>query len=122
MKNYMSQSKSTTSELQKTTDQLKMKHRLEVEKLQTELIDAREGSTQTIQDLETQLLEKSEEIKSIKLMTQKQEAIWAQKNEFNEVQFLQTKKALEEQKKQNENLMSVISEKQNNVTSGKEAI
>jgi len=99
-----------------------MKHRLEVEKLQTELIDAREGSTQTIQDLETQLLEKSEEIKSIKLMTQKQEAIWAQKNEFNEVQFLQTKKALEEQKKQNENLMSVISEKQNNVTSGKEAI
>jgi hypothetical protein len=48
MKNYMSQSKSTTSELQKTTDQLKMKHRLEVEKLQTELIDAREGSTQTI--------------------------------------------------------------------------
>ena len=71
MKNYMSQSKSTTSELQKTTDQLKMKHRLEVEKLQTELIDAREGSTQTIQDLETQLLEKSEEIKSIKLMTLK---------------------------------------------------
>jgi hypothetical protein len=122
MKNYMSQSKSTTSELQKTTDQLKMKHRLEVEKLQNELIDAREGSAQTIQDLETQLLEKSEEIKSIKLMTQKQEAIWAQKNEFNEVQFVQTKKALDEQKKQNENLMSVISEKQNNVTSGKEAI
>jgi len=73
----MSQSKSTTSELQKTTDSLKLKHRHEIEKLQTELIDAKEGSEQTISDLETQLLEKSEEIKSIKLMTQKQEAIWA---------------------------------------------
>lgn len=117
----MSQSKSTNSELQKTTDSLKMKHRLEIEKLQTELIDAKEGSEQTITDLETQLLEKSEEIKSIKLMTQKQEAIWAQKNEFNEVQFMQTKKALEEMKKQNENLMTVISEKDSNVSSGKDA-
>jgi len=83
----MSQSKATSSELQKVTDSLKAKHRVEVEKLTSDLLSATEQTGSQMQDMETQLLEKSEEMKSIKLMTTKQEAIWAQKIEFNEVQY-----------------------------------
>ena len=73
-----------------------------------------------MQDLQTQLTEKTEEIKSIKTMAHKSEAIWTQKHEFNDVQMNQLKKSLDEQKKQNENLMQVISDKDSNDNSGKE--
>jgi hypothetical protein len=68
LKASMCQSKSTTSELQKATDALKQKHKGEMEKIQSELIDARDGSSGVIEDLQTQLLEKTEEMKSIKTM------------------------------------------------------
>ena len=81
----MTQNKSAANELQKTTDSLKAKHRAEMEKLQFELTDEREGSQIQISELEQSLAEKTEEIKQIKTTAQKQEAIWSQKMEFNEV-------------------------------------
>lgn len=81
----MTQNKSAANELQKATDSLKAKHRVEMEKLQIELTDAREGSQLRIEELELSLNEKTEEIKQIKTTAQKQEAIWSQKMEFNDV-------------------------------------
>ena len=67
----MNESKSTTSEMQKASDVIKQKHRVEMEKVLSELGDARDGSHQTIIDLEQSLLESNEEMKSIKTMAQK---------------------------------------------------
>ena len=72
--------------MQKTMDDLKIKSRSEIERLQFELQDSRELAKQGEEELDQSLKERDEEIKSLKNQFEKEVAIFKQKIEFKDVQ------------------------------------
>jgi ABC-type enterochelin transport system substrate-binding protein len=72
--------------MQKTIDDLKTKSKAEIERLQLENQDLKEGTRSNHEEIGQSLREKEDELKALRNMFDKEMAIFKQKIEFKDVQ------------------------------------
>jgi hypothetical protein len=77
LKNNANISHSQFADMQRTIDDLKNKNKFEIEKIQLELFEVREGAKLQGEELEATLKERDEEIKNMKNRFEKEMAIYS---------------------------------------------
>lgn len=82
----MTMSQGQYNEMIRSMEELKVKSRTEIDRLQLELTDLKEQSRTKEEELENAVKDRDEEIKAMKNRFEKEMAIYKQKIEFKEVQ------------------------------------